>query len=235
MKILVATATYNEALNIHALLDGIHHHLPEAQILVIDDHSPDGTGEILEAWKKSHPELLQIIHRSGKQGLGTAHQLAWKTAVEQGFDLLITMDADFSHDPKYLPEFPKLLKDYAYVTGSRYAKGGGLNYGLSRQILSRGANTLARLLLGIKLKESTTSYRGFRRELLVKLLASGIRSEGYSFFFETVYHITGLTRSVAEFPIYFKDRTAGQSKISSREIKKAIGTLFSLFLRRLTR
>lgn len=232
-KTLVFTATYNEAANIPALLAEIARHAPEADLLVLDDNSPDGTGRLLDELRNTTYPHLTVIHRAGKQGLGSAHIRAMEYAVENRYDVLVTMDADFSHHPKYLPDLLKLIETNDFVIGSRYMKGGGLGYGFGRTFISKTANGLARLLLAIKLRETTTSYRGFRRDLLQKLLARKIESNGYSFFFEVVYLVCQLTPRVAEFPIYFADRVAGESKISKQEIYRGVTTLFTLFRKRI--
>lgn len=231
-KVLIFTATFNEALNIENLTREIFHYVPGAEMLVIDDNSPDGTGAILDRMAKENPKL-HVIHRKGKLGLGTAHIAAMEYAVKNNYDQLVTMDADFSHHPKYLPELHRLLDTHDFVIGSRYVKGGGLGYGFVRTFISKTANFLARLLLSIKLQECTTSYRGFKRDLLIKLLDKKISSTGYSFFFEMVYLVSGTTKNVTEFPIYFADRVAGESKISKQEIVRGVTTLFKLFMRRI--
>jgi len=230
-KVLIFTATYNELGNISNLVAEVLKYADKAQMLVIDDGSPDGTGHILDGIAKKQ-KRLKVIHRSGKQGLGSAHIAAMRYAVENKYDLLITMDADFSHDPADIPKFITLSQDNDFVIGSRYTKGGGLGYGLLRTFISKTANFLARLLLSIKLKECTTSFRAFRAPLLEKLLASKIESTGYSFFFEITYRVTRLTDRVTEFPIYFADRVAGESKISKQEIFRGMTTLLRLFVKR---
>ena len=232
-KTLIFTATFNEALNIENLVKEIFHYVPTVDILVIDDNSPDGTGKILDKLAASNSQV-KVIHRVGKLGLGTAHISGMEYALKNNYDALVTMDADFSHHPKYLPELLSLLETHDFVIGSRYVKGGGLGYGFVRTFISKTANFLARLLLSIKLQECTTSYRGFKKELLEKLLKKKISSTGYSFFFEMVYLVSGITKNVTEFPIYFADRVAGESKISKQEIIRGVTTLFKLFLRRLT-
>ncbi len=234
MKLLIATATYNEVENVTPLCDQIHEQLPDATILIIDDHSPDGTGELLTEMQKSH-SYLQVVHRTRKLGLGTAHKLAMLYCLKNGFDALITLDADFSHHPKYLPEMVRLLSSHDFVIGSRYTKGGKLDYPLSRKILSRGANTLARYLLSIPLAETTTSYRGFRRELLAAMPILSIQSEGYSFFVECIFRVSQTTKNVTEFPIHFEDRIAGISKISKKEIYRGMTTLLRLAVSNIAR
>jgi dolichol-phosphate mannosyltransferase len=233
IKTLIFTATFNEALNIENLIKEIFQYVPHVDILVIDDNSPDGTGKILDQLSESNSKI-KVIHRQGKLGLGTAHIAGMEYALQNNYDALVTMDADFSHHPKYLPELLKLLETHDFVIGSRYVKGGGLGYGFVRTFISKTANLLARLLLSIKLQECTTSYRGFKKELLEKLLKKKISSTGYSFFFEMVYLVSGTTKNVTEFPIYFADRVAGESKISKQEIIRGVTTLFKLFVRRLT-
>ena len=230
-KILVFTATYNEADNIAALVESIFATLPGCEMLVVDDNSPDGTGRLLEDLKARFPKL-HAIHRPSKNGLGTAHKLAVKYALAHGFDALITMDADFSHDPKYLPTMVQKLEEADFVTGSRYAPGGSCEYPPSRVALSKVANFLTRFLLAIPLHETTTSYRGFRRSLLERMNVDAIHADGYSYFVECIAHVVNITRRMAEFPIRFVDRRAGSTKISKREIWKGFTTLLRLFVMR---
>lgn len=226
-QILVFTATYNEAKNISLLIEKIQTYLPEAYILVIDDNSPDGTFNIVKGLCEKD-ERIKLIHRQGKSGLGSAHKRAMRYAIDHHFDFLITMDADFSHDPKYLPTMIEGLKTHDFVIGSRYIRGGSCDYGLARTILSRTANFLTQLLLGLKLKETTTSYRGFRLKLLQKIKVDEIKSDGYSFFVESILSVTDNTDKLYEFPIHFADRQKGQSKISKKEIINGVLTLFRL-------
>jgi len=232
-KILVFTATFNEADNIGKLIYDIFSFAPQVDVMVIDDNSPDGTGEILDKLATTYSRL-SVVHRKGKLGLGTAHLQAMEYSVKNNYDALITMDADFSHHPKYLPQMLALLEKFDFVIGSRYVEGGGVGYGIIRIFISKTANILVRTLLSIKLKECTTSYRGFRKDLLVKILNNKIISTGYSFFFEMVYFVCTETKNVTEFPIYFADRTEGESKISKREIIYGVTTLFKLFIKRVT-
>ena len=192
-RVLVFTATYNEADNIASLVAEIFAALPDCDVLVVDDNSPDGTGEILDRIRSGNPRL-HVVHRPGKSGLGSAHKLAIEYALAHGYDALITMDADFSHDPKCLPEFVRLLETSEFVIGSRYMPGGSCELPLSRVVLSRTANLLARTLLGIPVRETTTSYRGFRRGLLERLDMDVIRADGYSYFVESIYQVTQRTQ-----------------------------------------
>src|SRR5713101_420369 len=231
LKILVFTATYNEADSIAALVREVFQAVPSCEMLVVDDNSPDGTGRLLEELKAQYPKL-QAVHRPYKNGLGTAHKLAVKYALAHGFDALVTMDADFSHDPKYLPEMLRRLEQAEFVTGSRYAPGGSCEYPPSRVALSRAANALTRALLGIPLHETTTSYRGFRRALLERMNVDAIRADGYSYFVECIYQVRRLEAQMDEFPIRFADRRAGTTKISKREIWRGFTTLARLFMTR---
>jgi len=226
-KILVFTATYNEAGNIELLVDQIFRNLPEAHILVVDDGSPDGTGRILDRLSAANPALT-VIHRARKLGLGSAHVLAMKHAIAHDYTKLVTMDADFSHNPKYLSDLLTAARDHDFVIGSRYVEGGKLDYGIVRQILSRTANLLTRLLLGIPLRETTTSYRCYGSDVLAKMPLDQIRSNGYSFFIECTYYVCRVASSPAEIPIHFENRLHGKSKISSGEIFKAVLTLLRL-------
>jgi 2-polyprenyl-3-methyl-5-hydroxy-6-metoxy-1,4-benzoquinol methylase len=234
MKTLIFTATYNEADNIKSLVFDCLAALPEAEMLVVDDNSPDGTSGILEELATQLDGRLRFICRPRKLGLGSAHKLAMKYALCKGYDALVTMDADYSHHPKYLPAIAKELEVADFVTGSRYAKGGRCDYGAGRQFVSRGANTLTRTLLGIPLFETTTSYRGFRRSLLETMPLHQIRAEGYAFFFESIFHATRTAQKSSEIPIHFEDRRAGTSKISKKEIVRAAFHLLRLFMARIT-
>ncbi len=235
-KILVFTATYNEIDNIGSLLDAIFAALPACDVLVVDDNSPDKTGELLEEIRAREPRL-HVVHRPGKNGLGTAHKLAVKYALAEGYDALITMDADFSHDPSYLPEMVRRLEDAEFVIGSRYVPGGSCEYPFSRILLSRVANELARATLALPVHETTTSYRGFRRSLLERMDIDGIRADGYSYFVESIYQVSRILKgqgkgAMAEFPIRFVDRRAGTTKISKKEIWKGFSTLARLGVNR---
>lgn len=231
-RILVFAATFNEADNIEDLVQEIFAYLPDQEALVVDDDSPDGTGKLLDRMAADDPRI-HVIHRLGKLGLGSAHLLAMHYALRHEYDFLITMDADFSHHPKYLPQIVESLRENDFVIGSRYIKGGHCDYGFIRSSISKTANTLTRLLLGIKLHETTTSYRGFSIGLLRKMDLDSLRHQGYSFFVESIYAVTRATRKIKEIPIYFEDRRAGTSKISKTEIIKGGVNLFIMFLNRL--
>jgi dolichol-phosphate mannosyltransferase len=226
-RVLVFFPTYNEAGNVERLVRTIREVLPTASVLVVDDASPDGTGQILDRLAAEMGNLT-VIHRPGKLGLGTAHKIAMIYARDEGFDALVTMDADFSHHPKYLPTMLELLQRAEFVTGSRYVEGGHCDYGFGRTVISRTANLFAKLALGLALEENTTMYRGFTLELLRKMDIDAIKSEGYSFAVESLHQVSRVTRRLAEFPIHFENRAQGVSKISQAEIYKAIVTIQKL-------
>lgn len=232
-KTLVFTATYNEKQNIPLLIDQIWKAVPNTDIFVIDDNSPDGTGLVLEQIAKENSRL-SIKHRPGKMGVGSAHREAITYAREKGYDMLITMDADFSHDPKVIEQMVKGLEKNDFVIGSRFAPGGQLDYHGFRRFISVGANLLARYALGITCSETTTSFRGFSKGMLNKLPIDQVKAEGYSFFLECTYLVCRTTKNILEIPIHFQDRMYGQSKISQAEIYKGFLTLFRLFFKRLT-
>jgi dolichol-phosphate mannosyltransferase len=213
------------------LIETIRHELPESDILVVDDASPDGTGQILDTLAAELPNLT-VIHRPGKLGLGSAHKLAMLHARDRGYDALITMDADFSHPPRYLPQLLEHLNHADFVTGSRYAPGGQCDYGVERKLISRTANLFAKAALGLDLEEHTTMYRGFTKSLLQRVRIEEIRSEGYSFAVESLYQVSRVTDRIAEFPIHFEHRAAGASKISQAEIYRAVWTLQRLLAKR---
>jgi dolichol-phosphate mannosyltransferase len=226
-KTLVFTATYNEKENITPLLEGIWNSVPSADIFVIDDNSPDGTGKVLDSIANNNSKLI-VRHREGKLGVGSAHREALAYARDKGYGILITMDADFSHDPSVVKTMIEALAKHEFVIGSRFIHGGQLDYHGFRRFISFGANLLARYVLGITCRETTTSFRGFRASLLQRLPINKVKAEGYSFFLECTYIICRTTQSVLEIPIHFQDRRFGQSKISQSEIYKGLFTVLRL-------
>lgn len=235
-RLLVFTATYNEKENIPILMKAIWDTVPYADIMVTDDNSPDGTGKLLDQMQKDlsaeHSKLI-LNHRPGKMGVGSAHKEALTFALEKKYDLLITMDADLSHDPAIIATMVKELETHDFVIGSRFAKGGKLDYHGFRRVISVGANLIARYLLGIKCSETTTSFRGFHSSLLKKFPIHKIEAEGYSFFLECTFHICRTAENILEIPIYFRDRKFGYSKISKNEIFKGFLTVIRLFFTRM--
>lgn len=230
---LVFTATYNESDSITELVEKIVAALPHAHLLVVDDSSPDGTFAILTHLCSRFPQL-RPLRRPRKLGVGSAHQVAMQYALRHGYTKLITMDADFSHHPEYLPAIDTMLDQNDFVIGSRYAPGGSCEYRGFRLWLSRSANSLVQRLLGVKLSESTTSYRGFSRTLLQKIESGKRRPPGYAFFFDVVFRVCRQTTRCVEVPIHFHDRRFGKSNLSKLEIVRAGFVFARLIINRLT-
>ena len=205
------------------------------KIIIVDDNSPDGTGKIADELAKLYSGI-KVIHRPAKLGLGTAYIAGFKEALALGADCVVTMDADFSHHPSYIPDLVASSRDAQLVIGSRYVGGGGtVNWGLRRQILSRGANAFARLALGIKAHDCTAGFRCYRRVVLESIELNEIFSDGYSFLIEMLYKCQRRGWEIGEVPIIFEDRRHGASKISQREIFKALYTVLCLGCKRVFR
>lgn len=218
-QLTVVIPTYNEAENLPALAADLWSlSIPDLKILIIDDASPDGTGEIAEGLSHSKPERISVIHRSGKLGLGTAYIAGFKHALQAGAEAIAQMDADFSHSPGYLPTFLDLLEGHDAVLGSRYIEGGKLDerWGAGRLLLSWFGNYYARTILGLKIQDATGGFRIWRRETLLGMPLDSIRSNGYVFQVEMAYVAQRLGYQITESPIYFEDRQIGQSKMSFR-------------------
>jgi dolichol-phosphate mannosyltransferase len=224
MKTLIVVPTYNEIENIEALLRAVLAVTPdEVHVLVVDDGSPDGTGrkvdELAAPFRRIH-----ALHRSGKQGLGTAYVAGFRWGMEKGYDALVEMDADFSHDPGYLSEMLRRLNSEAdVVIGSRYVLGGGTkNWGLGRKILSRGGSLYSRLILGAPIQDFTGGFNGWRRKVLESVDIGSLRSDGYSFQIELKYRAFLRGFKLVEFPIVFVDRKVGYSKMSKKIVFEAL-------------
>lgn len=226
-RMLVFSATYNEIGNVGQLLNDIWAVEPGTDILVVDDASPDGTGGLLREIAAAEPRL-KVVHRPGKLGLGTAHHLAMLFAIRGGYDVLVTMDADHSHDPACIPRLVEKLSAADFVIGSRYIAEGSCDYSGYRRMVSIAANFAARLLLRLPLHEFTTSFRAFQVRRLSNVNFSKMHNEGYSFFMESVYRLHQAGLRVAEVPINFRDRLAGDSKIPRLEIFRGIFKLLHL-------
>ncbi len=228
-KLLVSLATYNEAGNLTPLVEAIRRHAPDSSILVIDDNSPDGTGRIADEVRAGLPDI-HVIHRPGKLGLGTATIAAMRFAVEHGFDHLLNMDADFSHDPEYIPALRAGMADHDVMIGSRYVPGGGVEGGftLKRRFMSSGINTYARLMLGLTSRDNSGAFRCYRVSKLAEIDFDRIRSRGYSFQEEILFWCQAVGCRIGETPIVFKDRRAGASKINAFEAMSALWILAKL-------
>ncbi|HEY7347461.1 MAG TPA: polyprenol monophosphomannose synthase [Ktedonobacterales bacterium] len=216
MKALIVMPTYNERENITAIVEEILRCAPQVDILIVDDNSPDGTGEMADALHQRFPNV-SALHRAGKLGLGTAYIAGFRYALEHGYDLVFEMDADFSHDPRYLPAFLAEAEHADLVIGSRYVPGGGTpNWSPFRRFISGGGNIFARVVLGLPIKDATTGYRCYRRDVLAALDLGAIKSQGYAFQVELAYQTLNHGFRIHELPIIFVDRRVGKSKMSRK-------------------
>ena len=230
-KALMIIPTYNEVENIVSLSREVLEQktdIYEIEVLVVDDASADGTADSVKELMQEDSRV-HLLQRPSKLGLGTAYIAGFRYALDKEFTCVGTMDADFSHAPKHLPDMLALLQNNDVVIGSRYVPGGGIeNWGIHRHILSGTANFLARLAGGLKTRDCTTGYRLYKTDFLKKLDLDSITSHGYSCLMELVYVCQKAGASIAESPIIFQDRRAGESKISKAEIFKAFATLYQL-------
>ncbi len=218
---LIVIPTYNEAENLGPLISAILALDAGFEMLVIDDNSPDGTGEIADRLSRELPGV-HVLHRPGKMGLGTAYVEGFKWAIEQGYDYIFEMDCDFSHNPNYLPTFLTQIASADLGVGSRYIKGGSTpNWELLRKLISWGGNAFARFMLGLKTHDCTGGFRCYRREMLQQVPWHEIRLQGYGFQVGAVYYVERLGGKVTEFPIAFEDRRVGQSKMSFKIVVEA--------------
>jgi len=231
-KILICSPTYNESENITELCKRIFKIKKKVDLLIIDDNSPDGTSDIVKKIKKKNRNLI-LIKRKSKLGIGSAFRAGIKFAVENKYNILVTLDADLSHQPEEIPKLLLKLKENDFVIGSRYIAGGKSNYTGYRSIISRTANIACRTLLNINLHEFTTSFRAYNYKCLKILHSLPVLSEGYSSFMETVFYISKNNLQYAEVPIVFKDRYKGKSKIPKLQIIYGGLKLIELFLKRL--
>lgn len=229
---VIIIPTYNESDNIEKLLDLISRTDPVAHVLIVDDNSPDRTYEIVERlMQTSYPGRLFLLKRAGKLGLGTAYIAGFKWALARDYDYIFEMDADFSHDPKYLPAFLAAIENCDLVLGSRYVPGGGVkNWGLLRKFISRGGSFYARTILGISLRDLTGGFKCFKRQVLEAIDLDSIKSNGYSFQIEMTYRARCQGFRICETPIIFEDRTAGKSKMSRKIFLEAVLMVWKLRL-----
>lgn len=226
----VVVPTYNERENIATLISQVLEY-PRLRVLVVDDNSPDGTGDLVAELMSAEPRI-GLLRRAGKQGLGTAYRAGFRRALDEGAQFIFEMDADFSHDPRYLPQLLAAAETrYDLVLGSRYVAGGGTSdWGLVRQFISRGGNLYAGLILGLPVADATGGFRCYRRAVLERINLDAIRSNGYSFQIEMVYRTLQAGFSVGEIPIIFPDRRVGQSKMSRRIVFEALLAVLRLRL-----
>jgi len=222
MQPVIVIPTYNEKENIEDIVGEILALECGVSVLIVDDNSPDGTGEIVDRLAAERPEV-HVRHREGKQGLGSAYRYGFKEALAMGADCVFEMDADFSHDPRYIPQFLSAINEHDLVIGSRYVEGGGTeNWGLGRELISRGGSAYARLMTGLKVKDTTAGFRCYRKEVLEAVDFSRISASGYAFQVEMTYVCTIMGFDVYELPIVFTDRRVGQSKMSKSIVWEAV-------------
>ncbi|MFO0960182.1 MAG: polyprenol monophosphomannose synthase [Isosphaeraceae bacterium] len=222
-RILISLATFNEAGNLRPLVGAIREELPDCEVLVIDDNSPDGTGRIADEIRAEWPGL-HAIHRPGKLGLGSAILAAMRFAIDGGYDYLINLDADFSHPPRFLPAIVAGMADHDVMIGSRYIPGGGVEgeFDWKRKLMSAGINGYARLWLGLTSRDNSGSYRCYRVSKLAEIDLDRVRSRGYSFLEEILYYCLRVGCRIGETPILFENRRSGVSKINQAEAAKAL-------------
>ena len=224
-RVLVSMATYNERDNLAPLIQEIQRVLPAAHVLVIDDNSPDGTGKLADELAAADPRI-HVLHRTGKLGLGTAILAGMRYAQDHDYDLFVNVDADFSHHPRYLPALLAGMQRHDIMIGSRYVPGGGtVNWPASRKLMSWGVNTLVRLLLRIRARDTSGGYRCYRVDLLRRTNLDRLLSYGYSFQEEALYRMCRAGGTVGETPIIFEDRRAGASKVNYGEVLRSLSIL----------
>jgi dolichol-phosphate mannosyltransferase len=228
-RTLIVTPTYNEKDNLPRFIEAVRGAAPDADILVVDDNSPDGTGKIADdiAAKDSR---VRVMHRAGKLGLGTAYIQAFTKGLGEGYERFLEMDADLSHDVRFLPDFVRAMDDGAdVVIGSRNIPGGGVEgWGIGRHFISKGGSIYSRTILGLGVKDLTSGYKAFTRRALEAIDLESVRSNGYSFQIEMTYRAVLRGMKVKEVPIIFVDRRAGQSKMSRKIFVEAIGVVWKL-------
>ncbi len=232
-RLLVLLCTYNELENLKLLIPLIQEQLPNTDLIVVDDNSPDGTGEYVKSLSEEDPHV-HLISRVDQRGLGSAVIAGFEYALSKQYDLLLTLDADLSHPPKYIPELLALMQTADVGIGSRYVTGGGIiGWNWKRKFMSWGVNTYSRLLLGLPNKDNSGNFRCYRLAKLAELDFRKVRSTGYAFMEEILYRCHRVGCRFAETPIVFEDRTIGESKINMSEAVKALWIIFRLSIERL--
>ena len=228
-RILIVTPTYNERENLETFVSRLHAVTPAVDVLVVDDSSPDGTGDLADTLAKGDPRI-HVLHRAGKLGIGTAYIAGFEYALREGYDVVFEMDTDLSHDPRYVPDFLRALEAGAdVVIGSRNVAGGGVEgWGVGRHLLSKGGSLYSRTILGLRVRDLTSGYKAFTRRALEGIDLRSVRSEGYSFQIELTYRALRRGFRVTEVPIVFVDRRAGQSKMSRRIFAEAVAMVWKL-------
>ena len=222
-RVLVVIPTYNEIENIDEVLRRTRRALPDATVLVVDDNSPDGTGDRVVALQRSLGDL-EVLRREGKQGLGAAYRAGFQAGLAEGYDVLIEMDADLSHDPAALPDLVRAIANGADLAiGSRYVRGGSIpDWAPLRRAISKIGNTYARAMLRLPVHDATSGFRAYRADVLEAIDLDRVRADGYGFQVEMAYQVHTMGGHIAEVPIEFRDRTLGRSKMSMRIVVEAL-------------
>ncbi len=232
-KTLVVTPTFNEADNIEKFIGQVLPQGPDVEMLIVDDHSPDGTGEIVDRLASKNPRI-HVLHRAGKMGLGTAYVEGFKYAIANKFDFVFEMDADFSHNPDEIPRMLEKARTYDLIIGSRYTNGVRvINWPIRRLLLSYSANVYTRVVTGMPLKDATGGFKCFRRQVLEAIDLSRVKSNGYAFQIEMNFKAFSKGFKLVEHPIIFADRTVGVSKMSRKIVYEAVFMVWKLKLRKL--
>jgi dolichol-phosphate mannosyltransferase len=232
-RVWVILPTYNEAKNLEPLVVGVRERLPESRrVLIVDDNSPDGTGEIADRLASEHDDVA-VLHRAVKEGLGPAYIAGFREALAGGAELVVEMDADFSHDPANLPQLLRAAGEADLVIGSRYVRGGGVtDWGPMRRFISRGGSAYARAVLGIDIRDLTGGFKCLRRRVLEGIDLDSIASLGYAFQVEVTYRAIQSGFRVVEIPIVFRDRQEGKSKMSNAIVAEAMWRVPAMRLKR---
>ncbi len=232
-KALVIVPTYNEKENIENLIGQVLEKDECLEMLIVDDNSPDGTGELVDGVRAQNPRV-HVMHREGKMGLGSAYKAGFRWALERDYELVFEMDADFSHDPRYLPDFLAAAKEADLVIGSRYVQGVNVvNWPMSRLLLSYGASIYTRVITGLPVKDPTGGFKCFHRRVLEALDLDKVQSEGYSFQIEVSFKVYRKGFKIREIPIIFVDRHSGTSKMDKKIVKEAVWMVWWLKLQAL--
>jgi dolichol-phosphate mannosyltransferase len=221
-SLVVVIPTYNEWDNLEPIVGRVHAEVPSADILVVDDASPDGTGQLADRLAEAEPRI-RVMHRGGKDGLGAAYLAGFAWALSRGYDVVVQMDADGSHPPERLPAMLTALADADVVLGSRYVRGGSVvNWPRHRELLSRGGNLYSRMSLGVRIKDITAGYRIFRTSVLKELTLGEVNSQGYCFQIDMAWRAVRAGFRVREIPITFTERERGDSKMSGSIVREAL-------------
>ena len=230
-RLLVVTPTYNERDNLEPFVEALFSAVPEAHVLVVDDASPDGTGRIADRLA-GRDERVRVLHRSGKLGIGSAYLEGFGWGLREGYEVIVQMDTDLSHDPRYLPAFlDRIASGADVVLGSRNISGGGVEgWGVGRHVLSKGGSLYSRTILGLPIRDLTSGYKAWRADVLSAIDLDAVQSEGYSFQIEMTWRAVRHGFRVEEVPIVFVDRRAGKSKMSRQIFLEAVLMVWKLRL-----